>query len=153
MSAAARHRANPRPAERPLRAAWVAVLAVCGTLALATVPARAADPGGLDALSATREHPLFTPTRRPPPRPAVLPQGPSTPAATEAPPPSVEVRGVIYGGDRRVAIVKRPQDLQTMAVKVGGQIDGWVVAEIHPRGIVLERGGRSITLPMPEPGR
>ena len=80
-------------------------MALCGMLALAAGPVRAADPQGLDGLSATRERPLFAPTRRPSPRPAILLQGPATPVATDAPPPSLEVRGVIYGGDRRVAIV------------------------------------------------
>ena len=76
---------------------------------------------------------------------------PVQPAPTETT-PSVEVRGIILGDNHRVAIVKRPSSPQTVDVAVGSDIDGWTVAEILARGIVLRRNDRVITLSMPEPG-
>ena len=123
-----------------------AVLSICGV-------AEAAEAPGLDALEATRQRPLFAPTRRPPPREAA-----SAPAEAAAAPdapvpaPNLELRGVIVGHDRRVAIVKHPQDAKTTDLSIGDRIDGWVVMAIQPRTIVLHRDFRSVALDMPEPG-
>ena len=89
-------------------------------------------------LDATRRRPLFAPTRRPPPEPVAEPVNPVQPAAVEAT-PNVEVRGIIFGDNHRIAIVKRPSSPQTVDVAVGSEIDGWVVSDILPRGIVLRR--------------
>ena len=103
-------------------------------------------------LDATRSRPLFAPTRRPPP---AVPESTAdiAPSAPNDPRPNVEVRGIIVGDNRRIAIIQRPAGAQTMRVAVGGEVDGWTVTDIRRRGIVLQRDSRTITLVMPEPGR
>ena len=135
------------------RAAGLAAMALaCGT-ALAQDGDR-----GLAALSATRQRPLFSPTRRPPPPPPPvgLANGAKlTPTVALAPAkPNLQLSGIILGGGQEVALVKRGGDTRVVSVGVGTPIDGWTVSEIAPRAITLKRGdGQSAVVRLPEPGR
>lgn len=120
---------------------------------VASVPegARAEGPGG----SAMLDRPLFSATRRPPP-PPLAPQAlspaaePGPPPA--APPPDVALSGVILGRGG-VALLRRPQDAAPLRLGLGGEIDGWTLAEIWPRAVVLRRDDRSVTVDMPDASR
>ena len=134
-------------------------LLLTSALALATAQvlsrdlARAASPDPWN-LEAARQRPLFAPTRRPPPPPpAAEPIDPVQPTTAVEQTLNVEVRGIVVGGKHRIAILKRLSSPQTVDVAVGSDVDGWTVDEIRPRGIVLHRDSRTITLSMPEPGR
>src|SRR6266481_2765256 len=60
----------------------------------------------LDQLSATRERPLFSPTRRPVPAPiAHVPEAPPPPPPPP-PPPNVALFGIVMDGDEARAIVR-----------------------------------------------
>ena len=98
------------------------------------------------------ERPLFSPTRRPPPPPVALTplDAPSLPAP---PPPNLALSGVITGRGGGVALLRRPQDAAPIHVALGGTVDGWTVAEIRPRAIVLRRDARSFTVDLPTPTR
>ncbi len=63
-----------------------------------------------------------------------------------APPPNLTVSGIIIGGGTGAAIVRRPTDASAMRITLGSQVDGWTVAAIQPRSIVLRRDDRSVTL-------
>ena len=128
-------------------------LAVMATVMLSRDVARAASPDPWN-LEAARQRPLFAPTRRPqlPPQ-AAEPVDPVQPTAAVEQTLNVEVRGIVVGGNHRIAIIKRPSSPQTIDVAVGSDVDGWTVDEIRPRGIVLHRDSRTVTLSMPEPGR
>ncbi len=71
---------------------------------------------------------------------------PEAPPDLPAPRPDLALSGVIAGGGAGVALVKRPQDAAPVRVVLGGRIDGWTVAEIHPRAVVLSRDARSVTV-------
>jgi hypothetical protein len=101
----------------------------------------------IDSLSATRERPLFSPTRRPPARPAAAPP-PLVRRADPAPPPSppgVVLLGVVIGGDTARAFVRSEPPDKTLRVAIGDDIGGWKVSQIERHELVLSLGDRSAT--------
>ena len=111
----------------------------------------------LDRLSATRERPLFSPTRRslpPPPVVAAAPEPPPPPA----PPPNVALFGIVMDGDEARAVVRAGPAEKIRRVGIGDDIGGWKVAQIEDRRLVLALDGRIATFMMfagnsaPRPG-
>ena len=101
----------------------------------------------LDRLSATRERPLFSPTRRPPPPPppvVVAPEPPPPPP----PPPDVALFGIVMDGDEAHAVVRAGPAAKIMNVRVGDDIGGWKVAQIEERQLVLSLDDRIATFMM-----
>lgn len=93
----------------------------------------------LDQLSATRERPLFSPTRRPPaPPPIIVPAAPPPP-----PPPDVALLGVVIDGDDARAFVRVGQEAKIVRVRIGDDIGGWKVGQIESRQLVLLLNGRA----------
>jgi hypothetical protein len=92
----------------------------------------------LSQLSATRDRPLFSPTRRPPaPPPVIVPTAPPPP-----PPPDVALLGVIMDGDTARALVRVGQQPKITRVQIGDNIGGWKVGQIEARFVVLLLDGR-----------
>jgi general secretion pathway protein N len=101
----------------------------------------------LDHLSATRERPLFSPTRRPPPVPPTIVQGPPPPPPPP-PPPDVALLGVVMDGEQARAVIRAsPADKMTR-VTIGDDVGGWKVAQIEGRKLVLSLDGRLATFVM-----
>ena len=130
-------------------------LAVLALAALAVPPAaaRADEPGHHAAMV---ERPLFSATRRPPPAPLALPPAGFAPPPSEPPAPlgpDIALSGVISGGGGGVALLRRPQDAAPVRLGLGGRLDGWTLAEIRPRAVVLRRDDRAVTVGLPEPSR
>ena len=99
----------------------------------------------LERLSATRERPLFSPTRRPPPAPPAIVQGPPPPPP---PPPDVALLGVVMDGEQARAVIRAsPADKMTR-VTIGDDVGGWKVAQIEGRKLVLSLDGRLATFMM-----
>jgi hypothetical protein len=101
----------------------------------------------LEALSATRERPLFAPTRRlppppPPPPQATLVEQPEPPAPPPAP-PELTLFGIVGPSDSARAIVRGPPSNEIRRVRIGDTIGDWVVAEIGARNLLLRLGDRS----------
>ncbi|WP_315833199.1 hypothetical protein [Bradyrhizobium prioriisuperbiae] len=95
----------------------------------------------LQQLSATTGRPLFSPSRRPPPKP-VAPVVVSAPPLPPSPPPSVVLLGIVSeNGDGRAAI--RASD-KVVRVRAGDDVDGWKVERVEPRRLVLTQGERSV---------
>ena len=87
----------------------------------------------LDRFSATRDRPLFSPNRRPPPPP---PQ----PAVTVIPklppaPPSLTLLGVIMDAEEARAIVQIANEVRRL--RMGEDVGGWKVTQIEARKLVL----------------
>ena len=94
----------------------------------------------VERLSATRERPLFSPTRRPPaPPPALAPPPPS-------PPPDVALLAVIMDGEDARAVVRTGP--QVRRVQIGDDIDGWKVGQIEARLLVLSLDDRTAKFTM-----
>jgi hypothetical protein len=101
----------------------------------------------LERLSATRERPLFSPTRRPPPAPPTILQGPPPPPPPP-PPPDVALLGVVMDGEQARAVIRAsPADKMTR-VTIGDDVGGWKVAQIEGRKLVLSLDGRLATFMM-----
>ena len=120
-----------------------------GSNAAAADPA-AADPAAanpvaaqpLPRLSATRERPLFSPSRRPPaaPPPTVVVRAEPTPPP---PAPSLTLFGVVADQDGAHAVVRTASADRTVRVRIGDEIEGWKVEKIESRRLVLSLDGRS----------
>lgn len=100
----------------------------------------------LDSLAATRERPLFSPTRRPPAPPpapvaaAAAPPPPPPPAPPE--PPALTFFGVVAEGDGARALVRVGAENESLRVRVGDRIGAWAVSDIDRRRLVLSLGDR-----------
>lgn len=109
---------------------------------------------GLEALSATRERPLFSPTRRPPPPPPPPrppppveedEPGPEPELPAEADPPlSATLVGIVLGGDRPLAVLAA--EGKTLRLREGESLEGWRLARIEALSAVLERDGEQVEL-------
>lgn len=94
----------------------------------------------LGSLTATRDRPLFSPSRRPPQA-----------AAQDATPPGadpalIELIGTLTAADGGRALL-RTRDSQTGAwVGIGETLAGWRVSAIAKDSVVIEAAGRSVEL-------
>lgn len=109
-----------------------------------------ADPAPQPRTSAMLDRPLFSPSRRPPPPPPAPLEAPAMPNPASSR-PDLTLSGVIAGGGGGVALVRRPQDGAPTRLALGGEVDGWTLAVIRPRAIVLRRDGRDVTVELPAP--
>ena len=101
----------------------------------------------LSSLSATRDRPLFAPTRRPPPPVETPRPAEAAPVAqpSTVPAPVLKLVGTVIGPSDRVAIVvenARP----AARLRVGDAIAGWRLRSISARGVTLEADGRTLAL-------
>ncbi len=105
----------------------------------------------LDELGATRERPLFSPSRRPPPPRAVAAAAPEAPPPPPPPPaepepPQFKLIGVVHGEGVEIGLFSDPSGKITRA-RVGEDAqDGWTVRSVEPRLAVVEREERQATL-------
>lgn len=109
-------------------------------LALAAQPPQW-EPPDPAALNATRERPLFSPQRRPPPVAAA--------AAQPTRPFNAALLGVVVDGDRRIALVQRP-GAKAERLEVGQIFDGWTVDSIESRRLVVSSNGQRRELDFPQ---
>jgi general secretion pathway protein N len=105
----------------------------------------------LDALSTTRERPLFAPSRRPPPPPSPPPPpAVIAPAAVEQPlpspppvqPPAVRLVGVLIESEMPMAIIEHQTTGEIIRMQPGAALDLWVLSIVDPRTIAFEHEGR-----------
>ena len=100
----------------------------------------------LEQLPAIVDRSLFSPSRRPPAAPpSPVAQAPSAPAAPSAP-PNVILLGVVMDGQNARAVVQVGADKRLLRAQMGDEIDGWKVAQIDGRKVVLaSQDGRFAT--------
>lgn len=110
----------------------------------------------LRLLTATRERPIFSPSRRPP-APAVV-------AAPHAPPPAPAVKpaepdhpplsivGTIVGGADGIGVFLDETTRGVVRLKTGQVHDGWILRSIEGREAVFEKDRRKARLALPAPG-
>jgi general secretion pathway protein N len=111
----------------------------------------------LSSLTATRERPLFLPSRRAP-APAVA--GPVAVAPTPlAPPPPAEPErppliliGVIAGESEGFAVFLDQATNNVVRLKTGQDHGGWVLRAVKGREATLHKNGKSEILALPVPG-
>lgn len=109
----------------------------------------------LSVLTGTQERPIFSATRRPPPRavaaaPAERPQAPPLPKPVEGPPPLMLVGAVVGEGDA-IAILINRTDQKIVRLRQGESLNGWSLAAVQPREVTLKQGDRSEVLALQRP--
>ncbi len=124
---------------------------------------RQSDPTGnplwaipLSALTATRDRPLFTPSRRPP-APAVA--GTPVVAAPPPPPPPAEAEqpplifvGAVVSETEGFAIFLDQATNRVVRLKLGQDHSGWVLKSVKAREAMLQKDSQSATLALPVQG-
>jgi hypothetical protein len=99
----------------------------------------------LDQLSTILDRSLFSPSRRGPSAPPAVVQAPA-PSAPPLPPPNLVLFGVVMDGEGARAVVRAGTDKRLLRAQMGDEIDGWKVAQIEGRKVVLaSQDGRFAT--------
>jgi hypothetical protein len=98
----------------------------------------------LEELRATRERPLFSPSRRPDVEAAEAPEA----APVEENPDSLpfELTGVVLGVDTAVAILRNRDTQETVHLHRGETLEAWSIEEIASRHVVLRQEDRQVRL-------
>lgn len=127
----------------------------------AVAPARRAAARGnplwaipLSALFATRERPIFSPSRRPPPAAEdAAPAGATDAAPAEAgsASPNLTLVGTIAGPDEGFGIFLKGDSQDVLRLKTGEAHDGWVLQSVKAREATLTNGEATVTLPLSPP--
>ena len=123
----------------------------------------ARDPGGksragnplwtipLSALTATRERPLFSASRRPPvvAAPIVAPQKHEVLAPAPPERPLLTLVGTIVSRKVSLAMLQGSNAAAISRLRVGQENSGWQVRGISLRSVVVEKGAQSVELHLP----
>jgi general secretion pathway protein N len=125
---------------------------------------RAPEPSGnplwaipLSSLTATRDRPLFTPSRRAP-APAVVGPVAAAPPPPAAPPPAgpegsqLVLIGAIEGRTEGFAVFLDQATNNVIRLRTGQDHAGWVLRSVKGREATLEKDRRTETLALPTPG-
>lgn len=110
----------------------------------------------LRSLPATRERPLFTPSRRPPPPavagppPVQVQPPPAPPAAPER--PALALVGAIVGEREGIAIFLDQATNDMVRLRTGENHAGWVLRSVRGREATLVKDAETVILALPVPG-
>src|SRR5947209_933186 len=140
--------------------AWVIALGAHAATPDAPITTGAAQPGNplwsipLNTLTATRERPLFAPSRRPAMQavPAVIANVPPPP-----PPPAqpeqlgLRLLGTIAGRDDGIAICLNLATSEVVRVRTGESFEGWNLRTVRGREATFAKASRQEVLAMPSP--
>ena len=109
----------------------------------------------IESLSATRDRPLFTPSRRPPEQPVALapPPPPAAPPAAVAARPVLVLMGTVVSTAGSIGIFTDQASGQIVRLKVGDAHGGWTLRSVGPRDVVMHGGADTVTLALPAPGK
>ena len=107
----------------------------------------------LSALTATRDRPLFSLSRRPPAPALAANAEPAQAPAAAAPPerPAVKLIGTILSPATSVVLLRDSATQAVMRLRVGEATSGWRVKTVGLRSVTLEKGGQSAILGLPQP--
>jgi hypothetical protein len=131
-----------------LRPLLLTTIAACALLAMG--PADAADRQlSLQALTETRDRPLFSPSRRPPPPDVPVPERvePLLAVVSQAPPPppappDVRLMGLMLLPNRQLAILEHAPTGEVIRLAAGAELDAWTLRIVDARSIAFELDGR-----------
>ena len=110
----------------------------------------------LTTLSATRERPLFSPTRRPPdtaappPPPPRVAAPPPAPAAAAAETPPFTLLGTVLSANTSLAILLNTTTNEVTRLRLGQSEAGWTAQKVDLRAAVLAKDGVESTLELPK---
>jgi hypothetical protein len=108
----------------------------------------------LNALTATRERPLFTPSRRPATQalPAVIANVPAPPPpAAEPEQLGLRLLGTITGREQSIAICLNLATSEVVRVRTGESFEGWNLRAVRGREATFQKASRQEVLALPSP--
>ncbi|BAM87604.1 hypothetical protein S58_15960 [Bradyrhizobium oligotrophicum S58] len=109
-------------------------------------PSRAGNPLWsipLGQLSATRERPIFSPSRRPPPSAAEPPSIVAAPAVQEPAPserPQLSLVGTVVNGAGGLAVFLDQSSNTPLRIRAGAEYQGWKLRNVGARSVTLQKG-------------
>jgi general secretion pathway protein N len=107
----------------------------------------------LSALSATRERPVFSASRRPPQAAVVAPMAqaaaPAPPTAVPQRPPLALIGAVVGEGDA-IAIFLDQTSQKIIRLRQGESLAGWELSAVQPREVMLKQAERTEILALPQ---
>jgi len=127
-------------------------------------PVAEREPGGnplwaipLKQLAGTRERPMFSPSRRPPP-PAVVGTPHVAPVATRSAPkpaqpdrPELLLVGTIIGEHDGIGVFVDQATKNVIRLKLGEEHQGWLLRSVQRREATLEKDQETATVAFPRP--
>ena len=105
-------------------------------------------------LSATRDRPIFSPSRRPPPPAVASPVvAVATPVAKpkETDRPKLSLLGTIVNGDDGFGIFMDQVTAAALRIRIGADYQGWILRLVQARSATLQKGQDSMVLELPGP--
>ncbi len=107
----------------------------------------------LSALTATRDRPLFSLSRRPPTLAIQANAQPAQAPAAPAPPerPALKLIGTILSPATSVVLLRDSATQAVTRLRVGEATSGWRVKTVSSRSVTLEKGEQSAILGLPQP--
>jgi general secretion pathway protein N len=108
----------------------------------------------LTRLSGTRERPIFSPSRRPPPAVTAEPVQvrPPPPRKKQVELPPLSLVGTIASDDESYGIFLDQATKVAIRLKVGDDYQGWKLRAIQGREVTIEKDQQGAVLALPEPG-
>lgn len=113
----------------------------------------------LRSLTATGERPIFSPSRRPPPRAVANVPASTLNTVSGATPPSVgqerltlKLVGTVGNGSEGIAIFTEPSSQAVIRLRLGEAYGGWILQSVRGREAALGKGGQTETISLPRPG-
>ena len=109
----------------------------------------------LTQLSGTRDRPIFSPSRRPPPVATAEPvqvRPPPPPRKKQVEPPPLSLVGTIASEDESYGIFLDQTTKVAIRLKVGDDYQGWKLRAIQGREVTIEKDQQGAVLTLPEPG-
>lgn len=106
----------------------------------------------LSSLSNTRDHPIFSPSRRPPPvavPPVVVARQPAAEPVKPAP-PQLQLLGTLTGTSAAIAVMVASATGNIVRLKIGEKYDAWVLRTVERRAVTLQMGDQTEVLALPE---
>ena len=110
----------------------------------------------LSALTATRDRPLFSASRRPPSAavaPVAIEQPPPPPPPTEPEKPNLVLVGTIVGDPDSFGIFIDQSSRTALRLKLGERHEGWTLRSVQKREAMLMKDQQIAVVAMPPPGK
>jgi len=101
----------------------------------------------LTSLTATRERPIFSPTRRP----SAVVNSDSMPSSQLTDRPMLALVGAIAGKEDGVAIFRDETTKDTIRLRTGDSHFGWTLQSVKAREATLQNGHKTTILALPNP--
>jgi hypothetical protein len=109
----------------------------------------------LKELAATRERPIFSPSRRPPPPATIgLIAAPITNVGAKREPdrPWLMLVGTVIGEKEAIGVFVEQTTKNAVRMKTGEKYDGWVLRSVRGREVTFQKDQQIAVLTLPQPG-